>query len=482
MNAGWYVSVDGKVAGPATDDQLRQLVAQGRLRPTDYVRKGNSAWVVATQVEGLFAAMPARAAPAAAPVAQVAPLAAAAPMAAPVARAAAPAARPAMMAQPAAPAPRPPAGATHASPYPGRRKRSDPTTTVVAIVGGAMLLLAFAGVIVFYLSGRGEAPVADVGVKREKKSEPAPAPPTPAVVVPERTAAERIALVKTWKEFNNKEKGLQKVLSVKFADGWLAAAPTRVKSGPPSPDARFVHLAVQIENQSETETLTYQGWNAPGEDASAHAAAAQDGQGRFATALAPSEAAAIAPVRGKKLPPGETVFDIVALKLPAGDFASLKVALPYAAFQLAQAPAAELTKERAGFRLGVARRLASSAIGVEMTREQLLAGPSTGAIAGVPDDGPDGPGISAIERGIAELEGDGKDKKSRAPPPIRIDEAPPAATEKTEGKGKAGDGLSEANPFPEVGSVSGDRAPRERNPDDPPTVDELNDQFKDLDP
>jgi hypothetical protein len=63
VNADWFYSEGDKRQGPVTEDALRQLVADGRLKPADLVWKdGMADWVAARTVPTLFPA--ARAEPA----------------------------------------------------------------------------------------------------------------------------------------------------------------------------------------------------------------------------------------------------------------------------------------------------------------------------------------------------------------------------------------------------------------------------------
>ena len=54
MSQPWFTLRDGRQGGPYSPDQLRQLVTSGELAPTDQVRRGDSPWVVASQVKGLL--------------------------------------------------------------------------------------------------------------------------------------------------------------------------------------------------------------------------------------------------------------------------------------------------------------------------------------------------------------------------------------------------------------------------------------------
>lgn len=52
--AGWYYIEQGQQCGPLTDDELRERVAAGTLRPEDYVwTEGMADWVPASQIQGL---------------------------------------------------------------------------------------------------------------------------------------------------------------------------------------------------------------------------------------------------------------------------------------------------------------------------------------------------------------------------------------------------------------------------------------------
>jgi len=51
----WHVGRDGRVEGPFSPDQMRQMVAEGRIVPTDLVwKEGMAGWLPATQVPGLI--------------------------------------------------------------------------------------------------------------------------------------------------------------------------------------------------------------------------------------------------------------------------------------------------------------------------------------------------------------------------------------------------------------------------------------------
>jgi hypothetical protein len=51
----WHCNRDGKLLGPFTDQQLKQLATSGMLVPTDLIRKaGTEKWVPASRVKGLF--------------------------------------------------------------------------------------------------------------------------------------------------------------------------------------------------------------------------------------------------------------------------------------------------------------------------------------------------------------------------------------------------------------------------------------------
>lgn len=52
----WYVKILENEFGPYTSAQLRQWAADGRINPSDRVRKGKSDWTLASSVKGLFSA------------------------------------------------------------------------------------------------------------------------------------------------------------------------------------------------------------------------------------------------------------------------------------------------------------------------------------------------------------------------------------------------------------------------------------------
>lgn len=59
MSATWYYSMNGQQAGPVTQQELQQLVAQGMVKPQDLVwNQGMPNWVPAMQVPGLVPAGP----------------------------------------------------------------------------------------------------------------------------------------------------------------------------------------------------------------------------------------------------------------------------------------------------------------------------------------------------------------------------------------------------------------------------------------
>lgn len=52
--AGWHYIEQGQQCGPLTDDELRERVAAGALRPEDYVwTEGMADWAPASQIQGL---------------------------------------------------------------------------------------------------------------------------------------------------------------------------------------------------------------------------------------------------------------------------------------------------------------------------------------------------------------------------------------------------------------------------------------------
>ncbi len=59
MSNQWYYAKAGKKEGPVALDDLKRLVEQGQLQPTDHVwKQGMPAWVPASSVDGLLAVVP----------------------------------------------------------------------------------------------------------------------------------------------------------------------------------------------------------------------------------------------------------------------------------------------------------------------------------------------------------------------------------------------------------------------------------------
>ena len=53
MEKIWYARVMGEEIGPMSDAELRSMAGQGRLSPSDEVRKGSSPWMPASDVRGV---------------------------------------------------------------------------------------------------------------------------------------------------------------------------------------------------------------------------------------------------------------------------------------------------------------------------------------------------------------------------------------------------------------------------------------------
>lgn len=53
--ADWYFTQQGERKGPVSDNDLKQLVSSGQLKPTDLLwKKGMASWAAACEVEGFF--------------------------------------------------------------------------------------------------------------------------------------------------------------------------------------------------------------------------------------------------------------------------------------------------------------------------------------------------------------------------------------------------------------------------------------------
>lgn len=60
--AQWFAQVDGQRYGPASEEEMKSWVAQGRVKPTDYVwAEGMPSWVTAGSAFGIAAGAPSNA-------------------------------------------------------------------------------------------------------------------------------------------------------------------------------------------------------------------------------------------------------------------------------------------------------------------------------------------------------------------------------------------------------------------------------------
>src|SRR5947209_3115441 len=58
VSSVWYVERDSEPVGPMSAAQLKRLADDGKLKPTDRVRRDEGAWVAASTVKGLFSPAP----------------------------------------------------------------------------------------------------------------------------------------------------------------------------------------------------------------------------------------------------------------------------------------------------------------------------------------------------------------------------------------------------------------------------------------
>ncbi len=54
MAKKWYYKIKNKTVGPVTNAELLELIRSGKIQPDTPLRKGDSQWVLARAVTGLF--------------------------------------------------------------------------------------------------------------------------------------------------------------------------------------------------------------------------------------------------------------------------------------------------------------------------------------------------------------------------------------------------------------------------------------------
>jgi len=511
MSVQWYCQINGQLVGPATSDQLRQLAQQQKLSPRDLVRQApNGPWTPASQVPGLFAAQPApaNAVPAAIP---------AMPTATPVAQPATPVARP-VAATPATPvaravpsggppavpvaarqAPPPVPGGAPAAPSPagvserksdvvgerserGHSKNDMYTMIIIGCVGvlgvvGLVAALAFSGAF-------SEKEVAESKSKNKPADEKTVTEDTTVAPAVDRT--ELMSSVGSWKVLPGKpEAGLStkkgQIVGIRVREAWLATNPTSSPQELGKPGMPFLLVKLEIENKGDQEALYYTSWNG----STSTSAGVVDSNG---TTLSPDSDPRSAHLRGRSrqiLNPKQKVTDTLVFRAPSGEFDFVRLALPYAAFQLADEgrPTGAVDDERISLRATIRNGLSKSVLGFELPLDYL-----TGESKRRPTQvaGTDGettgqePSIDAINRGIEEVGGgDTQDKVFDGSDVGLDDDRPPApVVEREPVVAPVGETEDDDNddPFPATGSI--DAGPVEKDPNAPPTVDELNDQFE----
>jgi|GEM_PF-6603478 len=284
MSVQWYCNVAGKVIGPFSPKQLKELADGGRLTPEHLVRKGEEGqWVEARQVKGLFpeggAAPTAKKQAPKTPVAKPLPSADAAP-APPTKKKSTPKKKGPARAKPVAAPVTPPASGGvgivtedgGGQPRPGglpMRRKSNPLPMVITL--GVILVAVIVGGVIFMNSQSGDDPsdilaggdaIPDPTANAGATTDPAagdtddPTAPTPGTVAPASpTAADA--------EFAEIAKAI-KIDDIQVAVRHVSLAPIPFKSKPRSfdnPEDPYLMVEIELSNLNENVLKTYRGWN-----------------------------------------------------------------------------------------------------------------------------------------------------------------------------------------------------------------------------
>jgi hypothetical protein len=236
---------------------------------------------------------------------------------------------------------------------------------------------------------------------------------------------------------------------------------------PTSSTPRRVFIKVAVVCDPASVPLDYVSWNGHGSKPQETAAVLADSRGNICDLVPYDKLRDPARLTAKTISPGQEIADLLVFEIPGGPFEHLQLVLPYAALGIDKSrnpyAAFQITKTTLNYPPG----------------GNVAHGP--GADFKIrPRDGStdDEWEMDAVHRGIREsLRGDGE----RGPP---VDKDPgtfesPKADRTPEAREDAGD---EDSPFPKTGSIGGDSTPSGAGPqiDIPPSVDDINQQIRDL--
>jgi len=359
MAISWYCNVGGRLHGPLSANQMRQLAATQQISRDTPVRQGeNGAWISASQVQGLFPSSPASTSPPARPQAAQTTL----PRGLPVGTPAAGASQSPFIAMQSPDDPSAGKVASRAR----RHSKKSPWLLITLVVVGILLV---GGGVAFMMLGQEDANATAAPQKKRKKKKPKPAPAKPEVM-------DRQALVQSIKEWQGVSRtknltfGLKGIVKVQFVDAWLSDTPggprvidnrlasfvkavpkkgsddngrvkpkeTKQKKGHPKVKekarpvgkrASYVCVLLALTNDSKEKDLQYEGWNGFGKEPDSTSAILVDSNNRFCKLLSKKESSAASRQRPQTLAPGATLKDVLVFKAPAGSFKRLRLVLPY---------------------------------------------------------------------------------------------------------------------------------------------------------
>lgn len=405
MAGQWFCQISGshETIGPLSPQQLRLLVEQGKLSPDDLVRQGESVWVPAGRVKGLFASGSplggsdsTRSEPSAP---RQSPLGVAPPVAVPVN---VPPGQP--VAVPIACAASEPPPVTEfrvviddqrsgksppsASPVGARKQTGNPKLVAWLLALLAVSSLGVAAVLFWPRSALEEPAGSPLAEKTTKPAEEldvvAPLENledlTDDVAVPSADESPETQWTDAATESIRRGDVSVRILSAQIGRPRLVRATGRAAR----PTEDVLVLKVQLRNESETRKLEYAGW---GSGKSASAVKLTDDFGNPYLPKTWKGATVEGQLAGQSLYPGKSLEDILVFEEPVDKAKALQLRLPASVFG---------EKETLDFAIPTSM--------ITVTEDASASPPVASTQAKTDEPLPPGRGVPAIEQGTAEMD------------------------------------------------------------------------------
>ena len=415
MAAQWFcqISDSRETIGPLSPQQLRLLVEQGKLLPDHLVRQGESAWVPASRIKGLFAGgTPLDAPPASKPAEAAVPAQPPGELAPPIAVPAAVQTSQSDADRLEMEGPKPPLAADFSvivhDEQPGKTRSSAAPAGLRRKPGGdpklvarLLLLLVASGLgvvaVLFWPRSPADQPIGSSPAKRIAKTPEVPETIAPLESLEEladdvalTSAEEKSEIAKEKSEIQWTDATAESIrrgdLSVKILSAQIGR-PRLARSGGrfARPTEAVLTVRLQLRNESQTRKLEYAGW---GTGQFAAGVKLTDDLGNAYSQKSWKGATPDGQLAQESLYPGKAVEDILVFQKPVEKAGILQLRLPASAFGQKQTldfavPMSMVTVEEDG-----SAPPPAVAAGGEKTEEPL----------------PPGRGVPAIERGMAEME------------------------------------------------------------------------------